>query len=353
MEILLILFFIIRNLGLIYLIGTIKETGLVLCLLILIFYLFNNVFITTYLKKWGVYNNIWTMNRGNLSLLGIRQNLNQRLNENLPPLAIDKFLFPNSFFIYFLVLLGHIIMTSFFIFILLYFEQLSETNYNSKFNSNGALFYVTNSNKEEQDFIEVITTLPITDSDFPIIYTDRLILRVPVYSDIDAYYTLRTQPEAMMDSGTGKPDVNFKATLNKLNRLINRDKDSVYFFIFLKNPDGSEGCFIGDGGVHNMKSDSSGWPEFGYKFKKEFWGKGYATEFGKAFMEFWINLPRKDVKIEVNFSSIDYQSSIQVQERLTAYTRYVNLSSQNVLEKLRFQIFEGLNNELINWRKIL
>ena len=70
-------------------------------------------------------------------------------------------------------------------------------------------------------------------------------------------------------------------------------------------------------------------------------------------MEFWVNLPRKDVKIEVNFSSIDYQSSIQVQERLTAYTRYVNLSSQNVLEKLRFQIFEGLNNELINWRKIL
>ena len=199
----------------------------------------------------------------------------------------------------------------------------------------------------------MLTTLPVIEDELPIIHTDRLIIRAPLYSDIDAYYSLRSQPEAMTDSGRGKPDANISDTFNKLERLIKGDKNNVYFFIFLKNIDGSEGDLIGDGGVHNFKSDSTGWPEFGYKFKKEFWGQGYATEFGKTFMQFWGNLPRKDVEISVAPSSIDFHDSLQVKERLTAYTRYENLASQNVLWKLGFQPFKGLKNGLINWRKIL
>jgi len=220
------------------------------------------------------------------------------------------------------------------------------------FNSNNSYFHVTSLSEENERFIDVLTTLPIKD-ELPIIYTDRLIIRPPIHSDIDAYYSLRIQPEAMTDSSRGIPDADLSVTLNKLERLIKRDNDSIYFFIFLKNLDGSEGNFIGDGGVHNLKSDYTGWPEFGYKLKKEFWGKGYATEFGKAFMEFWGDIPRKDVKIPVNPSSIDYQESLQVKERLTAYTRNENLASQNVLWKLGFQSFKGLKNGLINWRKII
>lgn len=201
-------------------------------------------------------------------------------------------------------------------------------------------------------FIYVQTTLPVNEGELPIIHTDRLILRAPKYSDLDAYYSLRTQPEAMTDSGRGLPDDNLSVTLNKLTRLINKDKDSLYFFIFEKNPDGSEGALIGDGGVHNFKSESTGWPEFGYKFKKEYWGQGYATEFGKAFIKFWGNQPRKDVEIPVAPSSVDYTDNLQVKERLTAYTRNENLASKNVLLKLGFQSFKGLKNGLINWRKI-
>ena len=218
--------------------------------------------------------------------------------------------------------------------------------------NNSDWIYGTGSSQDDENFIDVLTTLPVVNGELPIIYTDRLIIRAPEYSDIDAYYSLRTQPEAMTDSGRGKPDANISETLNKLERLIKGDKNNVYFFIFLKNLDGSEGDLIGDGGVHNFKSDSTGWPEFGYKFKKEFWGQGYATEFGKAFMQFWGSLSREDVVIPVAPSSIDNHDNLYVKERLTAYTRNENLASKNVLQKLGFQTFEGLKNGLINWRKI-
>lgn len=218
--------------------------------------------------------------------------------------------------------------------------------------NNSDFIYATESNQKDDGFINVLTTLPDVEGELPVIHTDRLIIRAPAHSDLDAYYSLRSQPEAMTDSERGRPDANLSVTLKKLECLIKRDKDSVYFFIFLKNSDGSEGVFIGDGGVHNFKSDSTGLPEFGYKFKKEFWGQGYGTEFGKAFMEFWGNLPRKNVEIPVAPSSIDNHDSLQVIERLTAYTRNENLASQNVLRKLGFKSFEGLKNGLINWRKL-
>ena len=226
---------------------------------------------------------------------------------------------------------------------------------NSDPNSNNSnLNFELLSDQNNNDIIYVNTTLPyINRSELPTIYSDRLIIRPLVNSDIDAYHSLRSQPEAMRDSGRGRPDVNISETLNKLERLIGGDKDNIYFGIFIKNSDGLEGDLIGDGGVHNFKSEITGWPEYGYKFKKEFWGKGYATEFGKAFFKFWTSLPRKDVKIPVSSSSIDMNSSLYIKERLTAYTRYENLPSQNVLLKLGFQSFEGLKNGLINWRKII
>ena len=118
--------------------------------------------------------------------------------------------------------------------------------------------FIYGTSKQEDGFINVNTTLPVINDELPIISTDRLIIRAPAYSDIDDYYSLRSQPEAMVDSGRGKPDSDINVTFNKLDRLIKGDKNNVYFFIFLKNPDGTEGDLIGDGGVHNFKSDITG-----------------------------------------------------------------------------------------------
>ncbi len=218
---------------------------------------------------------------------------------------------------------------------------------------NSYFFHGTTLSKEKDGFINVNTTLPVINNELPVIQTDRLIIRTPEYSDLYDYYSLRSQPEAMVDSGRGKPDSDIYVTFNKLERLIKGEKNNVYFFILKKNPDGTEGDLIGDGGVHNFKSDSTGWPEFGYKFKKEFWGQGYATEFGKTFLKFWQSLPRKDVNITVAPSSIDYHDGLYVKERLTAYTRNENLASQNVLLKIGFEAFKGLKNGLVNWQKII
>ena len=124
--------------------------------------------------------------------------------------------------------------------------------------NNSYLIYGTGSSQDDEGFIDVLTTLPVVEGELPIIYTDRLIIRAPEYSDIDAYFSLRTQPEAMTDSGRGKPGANISETLNKLERLIGGDKDNIYFGIFIKNSDGLEGDLIGDGGVHNFKSEITG-----------------------------------------------------------------------------------------------
>lgn len=231
-------------------------------------------------------------------------------------------------------------------------KEFNSNSSNPKFNPNNLDFIKgTGLNQKEDGFINVNTTLPIINRELPELYSDRLIIRAPIYTDLDSYYSLRSQAEAMSDSGRGIPDADIFVTINKLERLIKGDKNNVYFFIFLKNPDGTEGDFIGDGGVHNFKSDSTGWPEFGYKLKKEFWGQGYATEFGKTFIKFWQSLPRKDVNITVASSSIDYNDGLCIKERLTAYTRNENLASQNVLLKIGFETFKGLKNGLVNWLK--
>ena len=127
-----------------------------------------------------------------------------------------------------------------------YFNILLSFLSNIKIKTKSSIF-IYGTSKQEDGFINVNTTLPVINNELPVITTDRLIIRGPAYSDIYNYYSLRSQPEAMVDSGRGKPDSDIFVTLNKLERLINGDKNNVYFFIFLKNSDGTEGDLIGDG----------------------------------------------------------------------------------------------------------
>ncbi|KAK9769468.1 putative GNAT domain-containing protein [Seiridium cardinale] len=156
--------------------------------------------------------------------------------------------------------------------------------------------------------ITVSTSLPFFKDDMiQLIETQRLIIRPLLHpKDLEAYRTIRSQPEAMTSSSTGLPDATLEQTEAKLKRLQPPYYDShVYFGIFLKKSDASEGDFIGDGGVHKIADTETGWPEFGYKFKKEYWGLGYATEFAKAFMGYWWNeIPRNQREISILASSL-------------------------------------------------
>ena len=154
----------------------------------------------------------------------------------------------------------------------------------------------------------------------------------------------------MTSSSRGRPDLSIEETQDKLSSLQAPYQDShVYFGIFKLNEDGSEGDFIGDGGVHKYSNTDTGWPEFGYKFKKEYWNLGYATEFANLFMDYWWKLPRKGVIIQVLACSVACDCT-DIPEEITAWTKMDNLASEGVLKKIGFEEFKGLDNGYHNWR---
>lgn len=76
----------------------------------------------------------------------------------------------------------------------------------------------------------------------------------------------------------------------------------------MKKSGDSEGDLIGDGSLE-VHGPYRGWPTLSYKFKEEYWNKGYATEFTKTFMEFLWSLPRMGggFRTRVPPSSVDLQ----------------------------------------------
>ena len=95
-------------------------------------------------------------------------------------------------------------------------------------------------------------------------------------------------------------------------------------------------------------------PEVGYMFRKEMWGRGYATEAVKPVLNAYWSLERRKVEVESHpekegivvekehrdqcKDSVDYTSyaaGFQV-EKLWAVTVSTNVGSRRVLEKLGF-----------------
>ena len=91
------------------------------------------------------------------------------------------------------------------------------------------------------------------------------------------------------------------------------------------------GCHIFDAGW--------GWPELGYMLRVEHWGKGYATEFVKAFVEDWKKLPRVETQIRVDNRTASPNVDGLVPEHLIAVTEISNARSQNILRKCGFEPF--------------
>jgi RimJ/RimL family protein N-acetyltransferase len=165
--------------------------------------------------------------------------------------------------------------------------------------------------------------------------TERLLLRPVLQSDLEAMHVLRSQPEAMTGTTLGVPDKTMEETQAALDFFL-PPNDAVQFLfgIFLR----STGELIGEGGVHNLKSSVSGWPEIGYKLRKEFWGQGLATEFLRGFLSAWWDLPRAVVEIDVHAKTREGDDETTV-EKVYANTELDNRASQRVLEKVGFGRF--------------
>lgn len=189
--------------------------------------------------------------------------------------------------------------------------------------------------------VTVSTTRAVLGSNLPMpIYSDRLIIRSYRISDLEAYHTLLSQPEAMEGQNMSLDLASSKDRL--IEELVTSDSD-LCLGIFLKKSDGSEGDLIGEGGLQNLLTEGE-WPELSYRFKKEYWNKGYATEFVTAFMQFWWSLPRESANLKVRPNSVGLHHTGLVEERIYANVKPENKASQKVLEKTGFNMLEYMDN---------
>ncbi|PON28993.1 hypothetical protein TGAM01_v202101 [Trichoderma gamsii] len=177
--------------------------------------------------------------------------------------------------------------------------------------------------------------LPLNASRSPVT-TDSLLIRPLVPEDARSLHILRTQPEVMANSPQGRPDKDLEETQQRLSPFLSpNDEKTFNCAICLKDT----GELIGIGGCHQLVS-MFGWPAIGYMIRTEFWGQGLATEFVKAWLESWCELPRAEAELEIDrrtlLSDEDEESS---PEQVTAFTLVDNIGSQRVLEKAGFERF--------------
>lgn len=143
-----------------------------------------------------------------------------------------------------------------------------------------------------------------------LIESERLMLRKLEYNDLDELMTIWGDAEVMRYcGGAGEREQELKSLKYYID--LNQREGFSPYAVILK----STGQMIGVCGFNppNQEYDS----ELMYHFKKNYWGKGYATEAAKACMIY----AGKYTKIDRLGASIDPN----------------NLPSKNVLEKLGFK----------------
>ncbi|KAL7808525.1 acyl-CoA N-acyltransferase [Trichoderma aethiopicum] len=197
------------------------------------------------------------------------------------------------------------------------------------------------------EWVTVKTTLPKTPyppmSTRQPIRTERLILRPYAATDLADFHLLRIQPEVMKWTSQGKIDPDLQHTERILaSRLPGTDGgEAAYEFAICWAETGE---MIGTGGSH-MRAGELGWPVIGYMMRPEFWGKGLATELVTALLRAYWALPREEVEIKVEKSTVEGSENEPQPERITAVTLDSNGPSQNVLRKLGFKLVKKWEEE--------
>lgn len=180
--------------------------------------------------------------------------------------------------------------------------------------------------------------------------SERLIFRPLLASDFTAYLAIYKPETLLYNRGTSStPSQSQWETFVQGTReyFIERKLiDYAMVGIFLKKSDGTEGELIGDGGVFLLDNNDEKWPEVYYVLKKEFWNKGYATEFVKEFLGVWWSLPRENTRMRVQSISLGENFYHQeVKEQLGAEINMSNRGSIRVILKAGFEFCGYLDGE--------
>ena len=169
------------------------------------------------------------------------------------------------------------------------------------------------------------------------IETERLILRELRLTDLEGMFELDSDPE--VHKYLGNKPVKTKAESQKiLESVIHQYKDrGIGRFAAIEK---SSGDFIGWSGIRlNTEYNMNGFTKYydvGYRLIKRYWGQGYATESGKA--------------------AVDYAFNILKLQRLYATTEINNQASHNALLKIGLSYIEDFYFEQedlqLRWYKI-
>ncbi|KXJ86251.1 GNAT domain-domain-containing protein [Microdochium bolleyi] len=181
--------------------------------------------------------------------------------------------------------------------------------------------------------------LPLVSEGRAEIRTERLVLRPFTQDVLEDMHSLRIQPEVMIFTRRGVPDTDLAETQERINPVLPPNDATTYNWVIYE---AQAGGIVGCGGFFAF-SETMGWPEVGYMFKKEHWGKGYATEFLRAWLEAWWKLPRSEVELEVPVSTVEdmpaAEDGVRVVDKdlVVALIEAHNHSSRRVLEKSGFR----------------
>ena len=144
--------------------------------------------------------------------------------------------------------------------------------------------------------------------DYPIILeTERLIFRQHVTGDLDAFCAMEMDPDVRRYVG-GKPRTREEAEKRFLGNLKPvTDRLSMWATIFKP-----ENSYIGRCGVFpHFKPDGGvfgGEGALGLYIAKAYWGRGFATEAGGAFIQFGFNV----LKLNRIITAIDTRNDVSV-----------------------------------------
>ncbi|MDE5936696.1 MAG: GNAT family N-acetyltransferase, partial [Ruminococcus sp.] len=114
--------------------------------------------------------------------------------------------------------------------------------------------------------------------DIPTIETDRLILRPLIVDDAGAVFEW-TGDERVAEYMIYPCHKNIEVTRKWLNLLESLENEYTWGFVRK-----SDGKLIGSGGIR-FRTDENVW-SFGYNFRYDCWGYGYATESAKCMIKY-------------------------------------------------------------------
>ncbi|MBO6940962.1 MAG: GNAT family N-acetyltransferase [Deltaproteobacteria bacterium] len=113
--------------------------------------------------------------------------------------------------------------------------------------------------------------------------TDRLVLRAMVPADAEAFHRLNSHPEVMLYTGE-PPMPSVEAAREAIERYPDWEDPGYGRWACLLRDAGPDAALIGFCGLKLLPE--TGEVDLGYRFLPEYWGRGLATEAGRASLEY-------------------------------------------------------------------